>query len=321
MPFYADIGDPNPAHLPHHGGAGRAVRVQGGRDLALFGDDPQNLVIQQVDATARLTQGMSGAVARYGNNLYAWTQRGIVEVGNFGVRNIDAPIYNQANAPLGSSPDTNNSGWACAHWYGRWIAFCSGASSAPAYVYHPEMGTWASWTFRDYVWAASTPIGGTYSANNAPIFGITRGYGQANVAWPTPETATYVTPLCGGDLYTATISGVVGTTVTINSSTLWTPAVGDAIVTNASGPYYVTSVTSPTVFDVDRAGSGTTATYVYAAYPAKVTWTASPAGNPASVKHYVDSVLMFSRVLQGSQPDRAIPGLPEPNGSHERGHV
>ena len=96
-----------------------------------------------------------------------------------------------------------------------------------------------------------------------------------------PETATYITLLCGGDLINGvTISSVVGTTVTINSGSLWTPAVGDAIVTNASGPYYVTSVTSPTVFDVDRAGSGTTATYVYAAYPAKVTWTASPAGNP-----------------------------------------
>jgi len=312
LPYYADIGDPN---LPIY----RIMAVQDALYVfkadglwRVFGDDPQNLVIQQVDATARMTQGMSGCVARYGNNLYAWTQRGIVEGGNFGVRNIDGPIYNHANAPLGSSPDTNNSGWACAHWYGRWIAFCSGASGAPAYVYHPEMGTWASWTFRDYIWAASTPIGGTYSTNNAPIFGITKGFGQANVAWPTPETASYTTALCGGDLYSATISSVVGTTVTISSATLWTPTVGDAIVTNASGPYYVTSVTSPTVFDVDRAGSGTTATYVYAAYPAKVTWTASPAGNPASVKHYVDSVLMFSRLLQGRSLTERYQGYQNP---------
>lgn len=313
LPYYADIGDPN---LPIY----RIMAVQDALYVfkadgiwRVFGDDPQNLVIQQVDATARLTLGMAGCVARYGNSLYAWTQRGIVECGNFGVRNIDGPVYNQANAPLGSSPDTNNSGWACAHWYGRWIAFCSGASGAPAYVYHPEMGTWASWTFRDYVWAASTPIGGTYSTNNAPIFGITKGYGQANVAWPVPETATYITPLCGGDLINGvTISSVVGTTVTINSGSLWAPAVGDAIVTNASGPYYVTSVTSATVFDVDRTGSGTSVTYVYDAYPAKITWTAAPAGNPASIKHFVDSVLMFSRVLQGRSLTERYQGYQNP---------
>jgi hypothetical protein len=312
LPYYADIGDPN---LPIY----RIMAVQDALYVfkadglwRVFGDDPQNLVIQQVDATARMTQGMSGAVARYGNNLYAWTQRGIVECGNFGVRNIDGPIYNQANAPLGSSPDTNNSGWACAHWYGRWIAFCSGASGAPAYVYHPEMGTWASWTFRDYVWAASTPIGGTYSTDNAPIFGITRGYGQANVAWPTPETATFATLLCGGDLYSATVTGVVGTTVTISSATLWVPAIGDAIITNGSGPYYVTSVTSPTVFDVDRTGCSVVAATAYGAYPAKVTWTASPAGNPASVKHYVDSVLMFSRLLQGRSLTERYQGYQNP---------
>ena len=314
LPYYADIGDPN---LPIY----RIMAVQDALYVfkadgiwRVFGDDPQNLVIQQVDATARLTQGMSGAVARYGNNLYAWTQRGIVECGNFGVRNIDGPIYNQANAPLGSSPDTNNSGWACAHWYGRWIAFSQGAnSSSPVYVYFPEFGTWASWTLPAWISAASTPIGGTYSTNNAPIFGGTQLYAQANVAWPSPETATYITMLCGGDLINGvTISSVVGTTVTINSGSLWTPAVGDAIVTNASGPYYVTSVTSATVFDVDRAGSGTTATYVYAAYPAKVTWTASPAGNPASVKHYVDSVIMFSRLLQGRSLTERYQGYQNP---------
>ena len=299
LPYYADIGDPN---LPIY----RIMAVQDALYVfkadgiwRVFGDDPQNLVIQQVDATARMTQGMSGAVARYGNNLYAWTQKGIVECSGLGVRNIDGAIYNQANAPLGSSPDLNNSGWACAHWYGRWIAFCSGANGAPAYVYHPEMGTWATWTFKDYVWAASTPIGGTYSTNNAPILGVTRGFAQANVSWPTPETATFATVLCGGDLYPVTITGVVGTRVTINSATLWVPAVGDALVTNGSGPYYVTNVVICTSIDVDRTGCSVVSTSAYSAYDAKVTWTASATNNVASEKHYTDSMFLFSRMMNG----------------------
>lgn len=299
LPFYQDIGDPN---LPIY----RVMAVQDALYIfkadgvwRCYGDDPQSLVIQQVDATARLTQGMSGCVTRYGDSIYAWIQKGIVECSGLGVRNIDGAIYNQANAPLGSSPDLNNSGWACAHWYGRWIAFCSGANGAPAYVYHPEMGTWATWTFKDYVWAASTPIGGTYSTNNAPILGVTRGFAQANVSWPTPETATFATVLCGGDLYPVTITGVVGTRVTINSATLWVPAVGDALVTNGSGPYYVTNVVSGTSFDVDRTGCSVVSTSAYSAYDAKVTWTASATNNVASEKHYTDSMFLFSRMMNG----------------------
>lgn len=297
LPYYADIGDPNAPIYACTAVQDSLYVFKADGLWRVFGDDPQNLVIQQVDTTARVTQNMSNAITRYGNSVYAWTQRGIIEVGNFGVRNVDAPIYNDANAPLGANPAAAI-GWACASPYGRWIAFCSGLSGAPAYVYFPELGIWSTWTFRDYIWHASTPLGGTYSSSNVPIFGVTRGYAQASVSWPVPETATASTALCGGDLYSATITGVVGTRVTINSSTLYRPQVGDAIV-DVSGVYYVTNVVSFTDFDVDRTGLGTSPTYIYSSYPAKVVWSASSAGNPASVKHYVDSVLMFSRMLQG----------------------
>ena len=123
LPYYADIGDPN---LPIY----RIMAVQDALYVfkadgiwRVFGDDPQNLVIQQQGGRQQpdLTQGTSGAVARYGTISTPGRSAEFVEVGNFGVRNIDAPIHNQANA-RSARADTNNMRLGLRAWYSRWIA-------------------------------------------------------------------------------------------------------------------------------------------------------------------------------------------------------
>lgn len=278
-----------------------------------YGTDPADLDIQPVDTSACMSFQMTNCATRYGDSVYAWTTKGIVEVGSFGCRNIDDAIYQTAVGPLMPSISADDA-FAFSSSAGRFVAFGYAAAgpgaTAKCWVYHPVYGTWSTWDWRRTVTAAASSVSASLSGGGLAKVGIPNGYG-AYADFDNIDTSDPYA-WAGGDIAgLAGVASVSGTSLVLTSSQ-WSPQAGDGVV-YLDELYFVTSVTDDTHVTVDRAGIAPGILLVFEAYSANVTWTANAAGAPMQEKHFVSPTLLFSRIKGGREYTETYQGFRNPD--------
>jgi hypothetical protein len=180
----------------------------------MYGDSPDQLVVQQVDPTCRGLD-IAGArrwMQRVGDVIYAWTTMGIVAISSSGVRRVDGPIQTeiQKYTPTrGQNVEFPSSiGSVVEQVVG--FGFKSHTISADPlwFVLSTESGQWQTWTFRaDAVDAPAimVPLGDGASPDGRGLCG-TGCAGWADYL-EDPRSADDATP----DAYPIAISDYVTT--------------------------------------------------------------------------------------------------------------
>lgn len=222
--------------------------------------------------------------------VYAWTNRGVVMVGQYGVpdenllsaRAIGTDL-DAIETELGKYASASPAAFLAANDNTHELmvgapASASDSTTSNVYVYNTKTRAWTRWvkTLTSMFLNPSDGLLHFVSADDEKLHQERSG-GTVNSA----------------DLdYSVTINDVTSVTITIAGGSGWTPAVGDALV-KGSDVAIVTAVTSATVFDVDMTGLTTGAATGYEGLDCTIEFIAKTGGNPAVRKHFQTSTLIF----------------------------
>lgn len=222
--------------------------------------------------------------------VYAWTNRGVVMVGQYGVpdenllsaRSIGVDL-DSIETELGKHDSVSPAAFLAANDNTHELmvgapASASAATTSHVYVYNTKTRAWTRWVKIMTSMALNPADGMLYfvSAGDEKLHQERSG--------GTVDSA---------DLdYSVTINDVTSVTVTIAGGSGWTPAVGDALV-KGTDVAVITSVASATVFDVDMVGLTTGAATGYEGLDCTIEFIAKTGGNPAVRKHFQTSTIMF----------------------------
>ena len=232
-------------------------------------------------------------VTSLNGEVFAWTNRGVVRVGQYGV----AAEGNISDAAIGKDLEAAENGLAkfSQATPGAFLTAnerenelilgpaTAGSKTSDPYVFNLKTGAWTKWAYTVTYMA--------YNPADSLLYAVATWHDKL------------VKERSGTDVdnadrdYSITISDVSGTTITINAGSGWTPAVGDAIY-KASFMAVVKSVTSATVFDVDATGITTGSATAYDAIAPIIEFSAKTGRNPAARKHFMYSSAIFEDLKQ-----------------------
>lgn len=278
----------------------------------IYGDDPSNLIVQPYDTTARSWSTAPSWATRYGDTVYAWTQRGIVAITAGGVTNVDGQIRDIVRK-FSPRLDTLDIGRA---WCGasiqdqivvigaREVDAANGATICLCYC--PETAAWTTWApylgsddtnkpFR--LWSMATSSDGTM------LVGFGANYAEGYY-WELPayELTTYpphYDTIGGGD-YTLPTATVTGTTVALTTATTDIRVdTGDYIEFPNSQRRYVTSGSGSSVVVESGGGDNGQLVTVRKAFPVRVTYAATMGGIPLAVKWHREVNIVMSMLRYG----------------------
>lgn len=303
LPYYADVGDRNQPIYRIQSTQDAVYVFKGDGIFRLYGRTPDNLTIDPIDPTARISAFAPQWVVKYGDRVFAWTTRGVVEVGSFGVRNIDEAVHQYITSIVTNSVNVTGA-FSCASSYNRFILFGykqSANASALTYqaiLYFPELDLWATWT---------VPFGITAAGNgfqSDTVFGHPTGTAlyvddESEIRDPSRTAPSYDTN--GAQITMDFI--VSGTTVGYSPfAGSWTPSVGDAIAVPGGGTYYVQGTGGPAEIVLDRvpepADLGPPSD-VRLAFQLLAQWVARDEGNPQVNKRWENFTQTFDRLRGG----------------------
>jgi hypothetical protein len=180
----------------------------------MYGDSPDQLVVQQVDPTCRGLDiaGAARWVQRVGDTVYAWTTMGIVAISSSGVRRVDTPIQTEIQKYTPIRGQTVNFPSSIGSVTEQIVGFGFKSHTISAdplwFVLSTESGQWQTWTFRtDAVDAPAimVPLGDGASPDGRGLCG-TGCAGWADYL-EDPRSADDATP----DAYPIAISDYVTT--------------------------------------------------------------------------------------------------------------
>lgn len=226
--------------------------------------------------------------------IYAWTNRGVVRVNDYGVEDGDiisklaiGKDLRDIEKDLSKYSSDTGGAWVAANEKDDELLVgvpdASGDSDSGAvYVYNTKTRSWVKWIM-SWSHAVVRPDDGLVWVgdwDNSSIDAERRG--------DTVDLAD--------EQYSVTINSVSSTEVTIAGGSGWTPAVGDMLV-EGTDLARVTAITSATVFNVDMTGLGTGAATGYSAYESAVEFVAKTGGNPAARKHFQSSQVMWEDMI------------------------
>jgi hypothetical protein len=238
----------------------------------------ETISVTVIDASLRLLHPEAAALV--GDWIYCWTNRGFVRVSDQGTQEIsNTPLrrtLNEIQSLVSFNPDAKGV-FVAGHENDGQVFFGVPASAVAdtcekLYVFHAST---LAWTTHDLaaVNMAHNPVDdcmhvaldGSYAVRKQRrTFGGTTNHADLS--------------------YSVTVSGVVGSTVTIAGGSGWTPAVGDLVILAGGARGVVTSIASATVFDVDAANFAPAAGTSYVAFTSTVEFVAQTEGQPGARK-------------------------------------
>lgn len=237
--------------------------------------------IDPIDRTHKLLTPRAATVM--GGEVYAWTDRGVVHVTDYGVQKggilsklAIGKDLRDIEKDLSKFSSATNGAWLCANEKDDELivgvpSVVGGNNCDHMMVYNMKTRAWYKWK-KAYSYMILNPADGLlYGSNNG---GEYVEYERRGGSVDTADRH-----------YSVTISNVSSTTITINGGSGWTPAVGD-ILDQTTDLARVTAVASATEFTVDMTGLSTGAATAYSAYESVIEWVAKTAGAPGTRKHF-----------------------------------
>lgn len=227
-------------------------------------------------------------------SVYAWTNRGVVRVSDFGVADGDILSKLSIGSDLRSielalsqySVDTGGA-WVAANEKDDELlvgvpAAAGNTISANVYVFNTKTRSWVRWPL-PYSHAVVRPDDGLLWVGQPAIDSVQKERRGSTVPHSDRE-------------YSVTITDVTGTQVTVSSSS-WSPSVGD-MVQVGSNLARVVSVTSSTVVSVDMTGLSTGAATAYESFESVIEFVAETGGNPAARKNFQELTVIWEDLIQ-----------------------
>ena len=234
---------------------------------------------KQVDASLYLLHPK--LACQMGDKVYAWTNRGAVEISDSGINELSTPAISTLTALFERTIDAANAEqvYCIANEKDNEVIWQLGiveSISYATYVFNTLSRAWSTW-FADSsatACAAYDPSTGLISLGrtDSGTTRIERGISQ------------YATTAFNADReFSVTVATATTTAITINGGSGWTPAVGDVVV-QSSVYYVVTAITSATEFTVHLTGLTAAAATAYEAFESSMRWLPKTAPGVAVAK-------------------------------------
>jgi hypothetical protein len=261
--------------------------IQGRDSLFIFKTDgvwrvsgysPESLTVDEFDRSMTLIH--PDAVCAYDGRIAAWTNKGVVLMGDAGYDVISAPIATTLAAYTNVSA-TSRGTWLAA-WPYEDLLLLGTNSGTSVFAYHIRNQSWTKWTH-----ATTAMHCAAQSANALYVGGIATSTATLLKSNSTTKDIEYA----------ITVSNVSGTTITISGGSGWTPAVNDLVI-QSSVAYAISAVTSATVFTVQAAGLTAAAATAEVGPTSTVIFVGEDAGDPLSQKNWTQAKWFFF-VLRG----------------------
>lgn len=320
---YNDLGDSNEPILRVVATSDRLWIFKSDGLWSVYGDSPDSLVFQLVDPTCRLYANTAATatpanaanaapwITRLGNEVFAWTQRGIFSISSQGVQRIDDAIMTDV-AKYTPSPLALIGGlYASSSLYDNIVVF--GATditniqptltSGVRYVFHVPSRTWSTWSLVTPLISFLTGSGNT--DDGSLLLGSIWGFAKYN---DTPrldyvDTGGSQLPVQRGDIMvgpgapTYSIVSVAGVTAVYSSSFLLELIPGCVLA--QGGAYFMVMAASEGDLTLDRAGLTPGAVAAYFPPTATITYAATTMGAPATSKAFAKAYFGFQAMRGG----------------------
>lgn len=257
----------------------------------LSGTDSGSFRVDLFDASTKILAPESAAVLN--NQIYVFTDQGVVSVTESGVRVRSRPIeYTLLSLQGVSLSNLKNLTFAVGYESERkYILFVPSSSGdtnpTQAYVYNVFTDSWVRWTLEK-------TCGGVNPTDDKLYLGDS----DSEYISQERKNYSYLDYVDYG--FAATVSGVSTTTLTISNSD--NIAAGDVIYQSStvfSTVASVDSVAGTVVVDVDASFS-TGAVTVYKAISTKIAWIPFTLGNPGIQKHFREVAFLFKQDFTGT---------------------
>lgn len=265
------------------------------------GDTPETLRVQQIDSTARLLHPKAVAVG--GDRVFAWTDAGVVMLGEGGVEaNLSAPAIEpdlrDIQVALQATSDP-----AAGSTLGCFLAYQDGEErlllGVPAavgddeagsvYVYDMRTQAWTRWTWETYEISAATSIGGRVLFVGLDGNGDGEAWRETLASDEAPHSDVTYAVSFGG------ISTQNPVTVRVTSASP-VPPVGSWIYQIATATRGVVTGVNGTTVTINKLSGTLSANSGFTAYdPVQqcVEWVAKTAQAPTVTKHWQRGVIAF----------------------------
>lgn len=260
----------------------------------LTGTGPDDLRIDPFDADLLLLIPEAVAVLR--DRVYAWTNRGVVALGDAGAVDVGRPIYDTIESitkRLVVYPSAPKGAFAVAlSTTDEFVLFVpttvADNVSTRAYVFNASTTCWTTWEFSCSACAHNPAddllyLGGFGSSQEASVSNQVhkerRNYGTT---WDGYDAAVSVT-----------VNSTTATTITLSASQTYTA--GDGINTQAGGQVAIATASGTgSVIPVDStSGIQPGAGSLLRAYASTVEWAPQAAQDIALTKHWQEGVFFF----------------------------
>jgi hypothetical protein len=253
--------------------------------------------VQGFDFSSKLLAGESPAVLN--NQIYAFTDQGVVTVTDTGVSVISRPIERELirAQSLAASVIRTTSFGVSYEQDRKYLLFVPEASTdtgpSAAYVYDSFTGTWVRWALpRRCGVVGSVDVRDSSSKDLLYL-------GEQSAAYVRIERKNLAYTDYADYVQDVTVSAASGTSVTLASGGDLVN-VGDVIYQSATVWAHVTARTSNVLtMDVDAGFSAAAATHL-AAIPARIQWAPSSFQNPGSLKQFHECTFLFRREYGGA---------------------
>lgn len=258
----------------------------------LTSTSPADQRLDLVDPTFSLIH--PDAACAFDNQVFAWTNQGVVMASDSGITPISANIIQQQlesvqAALAGASPDAKP---FCFADESRDIVYLGIPSVAATLEYCTEIfvfcartSTWSRYEFSDRYLRGGIK---RFTSSGSKLVGST----TASVSAAYEQTA-----LPYDQTFAVTLTVVLGLQVTIAGGSGWAPTVGD-VVEAAGVAKIVTEVISPTVFNVQSAGLAAGAGTAYVAVSSELEFVVKEAQNPGMLKHWLYVTPVFGALKE-----------------------
>ncbi len=257
----------------------------------LSGEDAGSFRVDLFDSTTRLLAPESAVVLN--NQIFCLSDQGVVSVTESGVQVKSRPIESTITALLGINASVLKSesfgvGYETERKYILFVPRIAGDTApSQAFVYNTFTNTWTRWVLAKKCGVVNPADDKLYLGDSSTSY-----VNQERKAYDYTDYVDFG--------FTATISAVSGTTITINNSD--EIDAGDVIYQSATVWSMVDSVDSVagTVTAVLTSSLVAGSATILKAIPTKIAWVPFTGANPGMLKHYREVLLLFKRDFVGT---------------------
>jgi len=274
----------------------------------LFGTDPLQLQVEQLDRTVILPSPYSGDtydeqskhVGALGDVVYAMTTRGPMAITDSGATPVGAPILETLRRALSNGFGGGDQGTRAMMIDSRnmRVGF-SDSTLGGTYVLDVATGAWVFWVLPDDMTGWSTlrstglPHGLTNNGDTLTVRDDRTALDGASAS--AASVGTYDRNMSAAAITISSVTGSGPYTVTLSAPLPGLEA-GDILV--KAGEHTISEVVSTTVVKTDSAPTTGAGAEIYYGYECRVVWLGRAEGNPGAEKHWRSCVFPFELTVK-----------------------